>query len=87
MVEVRYFVSQPGDIDVTVIDGNGNEVKAWSESATVGFNKTVWDVKVKRQPKKKKKGMPVTYEYASEGRYTLQLSQNNIKDSVTFEVK
>ncbi len=85
-VELTYFVENQGEVIVEVLDESGKVVNTLTKTTPAGFGKINWDVRILEPVKRKKKGQPDTFIYASKGKYKFRFKQGANTDEVDFEV-
>lgn len=86
-VKLSYYVKDGGEISLEVLDDNDKVVRGLKVEAQAGFGQTSWDLKIIKPEKRRKKGQPVEYMYAPEGKYKIKFTKAGFNDVLDFEVK
>lgn len=80
-----YYSTNAGEITISVLNEEDQVIRSLNVTAAKGFNRLNWDLKVSYAPKKKK--AEGVYNYIKKGKYQVRISDDELSDMQSFEVK
>lgn len=82
-----YYVPQPGEVAIKVLNEKGNVVYEGQDQAVEGFNRWSWNVQRNRSGEKGRRNKAVEPEFLKKGTYTIRFIMGKQESATSLEIK